>query len=151
MTLLERMPSTYIQCTYVLVLGLIHIFMILFKRTIEIQPSSSGFHVVFESRRYARGWWGVPPADLEVHSGRFPQALPELCRRYWCMRQHLSIDDDLIVCGCQLLIPTTLYVKGSPSHVAWTSPGLCVNKGKSSTSGILANEIDNVALAPIKL
>lgn len=34
--------------------------------------------------------------------------LPELCRRYWCVRQHLSVDDDLIVFGCRLLIPASM-------------------------------------------
>ena len=34
--------------------------------------------------------------------------LPELCRRYWCVRQHLSVDDDLVVCGCRLLIPASM-------------------------------------------
>ena len=37
--------------------------------------------------------------------------LPELCRRYWQVRQHLSIDDDLIVCGCRLLIPAAMRRK----------------------------------------
>ena len=37
--------------------------------------------------------------------------LSELCRRYWHAREHLSIDDDLIVFGCRLLIPTTLRQK----------------------------------------
>ena len=34
--------------------------------------------------------------------------LPELCRHYWQVRQYLSIDDDLIVCGCRLLIPAAM-------------------------------------------
>ena len=34
--------------------------------------------------------------------------LPELCRHYWCVRQHLSVDDDLVVCGCRLLIPASM-------------------------------------------
>jgi hypothetical protein len=34
--------------------------------------------------------------------------LPESSRRYWSVRQHLSIDDDLIVCGCRLLIPMAM-------------------------------------------
>ena len=35
-------------------------------------------------------------------------ALAESCRRYWGMRQHLSVDEDLIVCGCRLLIPAAM-------------------------------------------
>ena len=41
----------------------------------------------------------------------FPQQrnqLPEQCRRYWNVRTQLTIDDDLIVFGCRLLVPTTL-------------------------------------------
>ena len=34
--------------------------------------------------------------------------LPESCRCYWGIRQHLSIDDDLIVHGCRLLIPAAM-------------------------------------------
>ena len=34
--------------------------------------------------------------------------LPESCRRYWNVHQQLSLDDDLIVYGCRLLIPTTM-------------------------------------------
>ena len=34
--------------------------------------------------------------------------LPELCRRYWHIREHLSLDDNLIVYGCRLLIPAKL-------------------------------------------
>lgn len=39
---------------------------------------------------------------------RHPGALVEPCRCYWSMRQHLSINDDLIVCGCWLLIPAAM-------------------------------------------
>ena len=34
--------------------------------------------------------------------------LPEQCRRYWNIRSQLALDDDLIVFGCRLLIPTTM-------------------------------------------
>jgi len=34
--------------------------------------------------------------------------LPDSCKRYWLVRDHLTIDDDLIVNGCRLLIPTKL-------------------------------------------
>ena len=34
--------------------------------------------------------------------------LPDSCKRYWSVRDHLTIDDNLIVYGCRLLIPTKL-------------------------------------------
>ena len=48
-----------------------------------------------------------------IHQG-FPnhcQALPDACRRYWHIRSQLSLDDDLIVYGCRLLIPASLRPK----------------------------------------
>ena len=42
---------------------------------------------------------------------RFPthrHRLPEPCRKYWNVRQHLTLDDNLIVNGCRLLIPTQM-------------------------------------------
>ena len=32
--------------------------------------------------------------------------LPETCKRYWNVRDHLTLDDNLIVHGCRLLIPS---------------------------------------------
>ena len=34
--------------------------------------------------------------------------LPDPCKRYWIARDHLTIDDDLIVHGCRLLIPVKM-------------------------------------------
>ena len=34
--------------------------------------------------------------------------LPEPCKRYWHIREHLSIDDNLIVYGCRPLIPSRM-------------------------------------------
>ena len=34
--------------------------------------------------------------------------LSEPYRRYWCVRQHLSVDDNFIACGCRLLIPLAM-------------------------------------------
>ena len=45
-----------------------------------------------------------------IHNG-FPnhrQDLPDECKRYWSVRTHLSIEDDLIVYSCRLLIPTEM-------------------------------------------
>ena len=36
------------------------------------------------------------------------QQLPEACRRFWNVREHLSVDDGSIVYGCRLLIPTIM-------------------------------------------
>ena len=34
--------------------------------------------------------------------------LPDQCKRYWNIRSQLSIEDDLIIYGCRLLIPTKM-------------------------------------------
>lgn len=34
--------------------------------------------------------------------------LPEFCRSYWNVHQHLTLDDGLIVYGCRLLIPSSM-------------------------------------------
>ena len=34
--------------------------------------------------------------------------LPDSCKRYWSARDHLTIDDDLIVHGCRLLVPVKM-------------------------------------------
>ena len=36
-------------------------------------------------------------------------SLPDSLKRFWSIKDHLSIDDDLIVYGCHLLIPTSLH------------------------------------------
>ena len=35
-------------------------------------------------------------------------SLPDSVKRFWSVKDHLSIDDDLIVYGCRLLVPSTL-------------------------------------------
>ena len=35
--------------------------------------------------------------------------LPDSCKRYWSARDHLTIDDDLIIHGCRLLIPVRMH------------------------------------------
>ena len=37
--------------------------------------------------------------------------LPESCRIYWNVHQHLTLDDGPIVYGCRLLIPSTMRKK----------------------------------------
>ena len=34
--------------------------------------------------------------------------LPDECRRYWRIRDQLTVDDGLIVYGCRLIIPTAM-------------------------------------------
>ena len=34
--------------------------------------------------------------------------LPESCRNYWNVHQYLTLEDDLIVYGCRLLVPSTM-------------------------------------------
>ena len=34
--------------------------------------------------------------------------LPDSCRRYWNIREHLTVDDGMIVYGCRLLIPSSM-------------------------------------------
>ena len=34
--------------------------------------------------------------------------LPDRCRHYWNVREHLTVDDGLIVYGCCLLIPSSM-------------------------------------------
>ena len=54
------------------------------------------------------------PQYQELHSiilNGFPahrHQLPETCKQFWAIKEHLSIDDGLIVHGCQLLIPKTV-------------------------------------------
>ena len=38
----------------------------------------------------------------------YKQQLPALLQHFWSMKQHLSVDDNLIVFGCRLLIPVSL-------------------------------------------
>ena len=37
--------------------------------------------------------------------------LPESCKRYWNVREHLTLDDDLIVNGFRLLVPHTMHLQ----------------------------------------
>ena len=37
------------------------------------------------------------------------EELPDSCKQYWQVRHNLTIDDDLIVYGCRLLIPRQMH------------------------------------------
>ena len=63
-----------------------------------------------EIRKHANGDEEYQQIRKFIEEG-FPKhrsQLPEQCRRYWCVRQHLSIEDDLVVCGCRLLVPAPM-------------------------------------------
>ena len=50
-------------------------------------------------------------------------SLHECCRCFWQARQHLSIDDDLLVHGCRLVIPSQMRTNIlSQLHVAHQKP-----------------------------
>ena len=74
--------------------------------------------------------------------------LPDSCKRYWAARDHLTIDDDLIVHGCRLLIPISMR-----SQVLSTSrfhQGSVRTKQRAHLSVYwpgIDNDIDNTILA----
>ena len=54
----------------------------------------------------------------------FLDQLPEVLRQYWQVHQELSIEDDLILCRCRLLIPTAM----SNSRKSWLTSIWLTNK-----------------------
>ena len=104
-----------------------------------------------EVRRHANGDEEYQRVRKFIVEG-FPKhrsELPVLCRRYWCMRQHLSIDDDLIVCGCRLLIPTSM--RRDVLQMLHESHQGCVRTKERARLVVywpgIDNDIDNVVLA----
>ena len=75
--------------------------------------------------------------------------LPDSCKRYWSARDHLTIDDDLIVHGCQLLVP----VKMRPhilTQLHESHQGSVRTKQRARLSVYwpgIDNDIDNIILA----
>ena len=75
--------------------------------------------------------------------------LPDSCKRYWTARDHLTIDDDLIVHGCRLLIP----VKMRPqvlTQLHESHQGSVRTKQRARLSVYwpgIDNDIDNIILA----
>ena len=75
--------------------------------------------------------------------------LPDPCKRYWIARDHLTIDDDLIVHGCRLLIP----VKMRPhilTQLHESHQGSVRTKQRARLSVYwpgIDNDIDNIILA----
>ena len=62
--------------------------------------------------------------------------LPDECRRYWNVRDRLSVDDGLIVYGCRLLIPAAMRREVLSS--LHDSSGLCSHQGEGTTHCLLA-------------
>ena len=60
-----------------------------------------------ELRKYAEEYQLLRTFILDGFPKQRKQ-LPESCRRYWNVHQQLSLDDDLIVYVCRLLIPTKM-------------------------------------------
>ena len=63
-----------------------------------------------ELRHHAEQDQAYQVLKLVIKEG-FPStkaSLPDTLKRFWSIKDHLSIDDDLIVYGCCLLIPTSL-------------------------------------------
>ena len=75
--------------------------------------------------------------------------LTELCRRYWNIREHLSLDDDLIVYGCRLLIPAKMR-RQILAQLHESHQGTVRTKQRARLSVYwpgIDNDIDNVILA----
>lgn len=89
---------------------------------------------------------------LSVILNGFPQhkqQLPDNCRRFWSVREHLSVDDGLIVYGCRLLIPTTLRPK-ILSDLHKSHQGLVRTKQRARLTVYwpgIDNDIDNTILS----
>ena len=89
---------------------------------------------------------------LSVILNGFPdhrQQLPDNCRRFWNVREHLSVDDGLIIYGCRLLIPTILRPKVL-SDLHSSHQGLVPTKQRARLTVYwpgIDNDIDNTILS----
>ena len=75
--------------------------------------------------------------------------LPESCRRFWNVREHLSIDEGLIVHGCRLLIPTAMRQK-ILSDLHASHQGAVRTKQRARLTVYwpgIDNDIDNIVLS----
>ena len=75
--------------------------------------------------------------------------LPDPCKRYWAARDHLTIDGDLIVHGCRLLIPTKMRPQ-ILSQLHESHQGSVRTKQRARLSVYwpgIDNDIDNTILA----
>ena len=74
--------------------------------------------------------------------------LPDPCKCYWNVREHLTLDDDLIVNGCRLLIPTKMH-KQVLSQLHEAHQGSVRTKQRARLSVYwpgIGNDIDNTIL-----
>ena len=74
--------------------------------------------------------------------------LPEPCKKYWNVRQHLTLDDNLIVNGCRLLIPKQMW-KEVLSQLHESHQGSVRTKQRARLTVYwpgIDNAIDNVIL-----
>ena len=89
---------------------------------------------------------------LSVILNGFPshkQQLPDGCRHFWSIREHLSVDDGLTVYGCRLLIPTALRQKVL-SDLHNSHQGLVRTKQRARLTVYwpgIDNEIENTILS----
>ena len=75
--------------------------------------------------------------------------LPEPCKRYWHTCEHLSIDDNLIVYGCRLLIPSRMRQQ-TLAQLHESHQGTVRTKQRAHLSIYwpgMDNDIDNLILA----
>ena len=75
--------------------------------------------------------------------------LPENCKRYWNVREHLTLDDDLIVNGCRLLIPCAMRHQ-ILSQLHESHQGSVTTKQRARLSVYwpgIDNDIDNTILS----
>ncbi len=75
--------------------------------------------------------------------------LPEECRRYWHIQAHLSVEDDLIIYGCRLLIRTKMR-REVLAQLHDSHQGIARTKERARLSVYwpgIDNEIDNAILS----
>lgn len=75
--------------------------------------------------------------------------LPEECKRYWSIREHLTVDEDLIVYGCRLLIPSEMRQK-MLAHLHESHQGSVRTKQRARLTLFwpgIDNDIENTILA----
>ena len=75
--------------------------------------------------------------------------VPELIRRYWQVRYHLTIDDDLIVNGCRLVIPSPMR-KSILDQLHRGHQGIVRTKQRAHLTAYwpgIDNDIENMVIA----
>ena len=76
--------------------------------------------------------------------------LPERCRRYWNIRSQLTLDDDLIVFSCRLLIPPTMHSQILHKlHASHQGPSGQNSKPNSSSIGLESTMTSTTPSSPV--